>query len=567
MEAGEILLRRGLLDSQQLERARSGNGDGISLVDAAVELGYVDESKALQAVGEEVGLDFVDLALVDPDLSLLKGFPNKLIYRQLLFPIRKDNGQLVVATPNPFDLYPIDEAAAATGFSVMPVLASRMEIDKLIKRHLGVGSETVEGLVEAAEEDDAIELMDDIESDGSELSEMAQEASVIRLVNEILLEAIESRSSDVHIESQEAGLVVRYRIDGILQPQPVPPEIHRFEAAIVSRLKIMARLNIAEKRLPQDGRMKLRVSGREVDVRVSVIPMIHGESLVLRILDKGAMSFDLRKLGMENDTYEKFSELIDVPHGILLVTGPTGSGKSTTLYSSLIQINRPDIKIITTEDPVEYQLAGINQIQVHPKIGLTFANSLRAILRHDPDVVLIGEIRDLETAENAIQASLTGHLVFSTLHTNDASGAFTRMVDMGVEPFLVASTVEAVLAQRLVRRLCPACRQPMENYDELPPDFPRELLAESGLFRHEGCSKCRGLGYAGRLGIYELLLTTDEIRELANERASTWKIKKAATQDGMRTLRDDGWLKTLHGQTTIDEILRVSKGDHTLLDV
>ncbi len=566
MEAGEILLRRGLLDSDQLERARSGNGDGISLVDTAVELGFVDESKALQAVGDEVGLDFVDLAIVDPDLSLLKGFPNKLIHRQCLFPIRKDNGQLVVATPNPFDLYPIDEAAAATGFSVMPVLASRFEIDKLIKRHLGVGSETVEGLMEAAEDDEGIELMDDIETDGSELSEMAQEASVIRLVNEILLEAIESRASDVHIESQEAGLVIRYRIDGILQPQPVPPEIHRFEAAIVSRLKIMSRLNIAEKRLPQDGRMKLRVSGREVDVRVSVIPMIHGESLVLRILDKGAMSFELRKLGMEDDTYETFSELIDVPHGILLVTGPTGSGKSTTLYSSLIQINRPDIKIITTEDPVEYQLAGINQIQVHPKIGLTFANSLRAVLRHDPDVVLIGEIRDLETAENAIQASLTGHLVFSTLHTNDASGAFTRMVDMGVEPFLVASTVEAVLAQRLVRRLCAACRQPMEDYHDLPPDFPREKLADNGLFRHDGCAKCRGLGYAGRLGIYELLITTDEIRELANERASTWKIKKSATQNGMRTLRDDGWLKTIHGATTVEEILRVSKGDHNLLD-
>ncbi len=566
MEAGEILLRRGLLDSDQLERARSGNGDGISLVDTAVELGFVDESKALQAVGDEVGLDFVDLAIVDPDLSLLKGFPNKLIHRQCLFPIRKDNGQLVVATPNPFDLYPIDEAAAATGFSVMPVLASRFEIDKLIKRHLGVGSETVEGLMEAAEDDEGIELMDDIETDGSELSEMAQEASVIRLVNEILLEAIESRASDVHIESQEAGLVIRYRIDGILQPQPVPPEIHRFEAAIVSRLKIMSRLNIAEKRLPQDGRMKLRVSGREVDVRVSVIPMIHGESLVLRILDKGAMSFELRKLGMEDDTYETFSELIDVPHGILLVTGPTGSGKSTTLYSSLIQINRPDIKIITTEDPVEYQLAGINQIQVHPKIGLTFANSLRAVLRHDPDVVLIGEIRDLETAENAIQASLTGHLVFSTLHTNDASGAFTRMVDMGVEPFLVASTVEAVLAQRLVRRLCAACLQPMEDYHDLPPDFPREKLADNGLFRHDGCAKCRGLGYAGRLGIYELLITTDEIRELANERASTWKIKKSATQNGMRTLRDDGWLKTIHGATTVEEILRVSKGDHNLLD-
>lgn len=563
MEAGEILLRRGLLDAQQLEQARNGNGDGIGLVDAAVEMGYVNEAQALQAVGEEVGLEFIDLATIDPDLQLLERFPSKLIHRQYLFPIREDHGQLVVATPNPFDLYPIDEAAAATGLSVMPVLASRFEIEKLIKRHLGVGSETVDSLMEAAD-DDGIELLDDIETDGSELSEMAQEASVIRLVNEILLEAIELRASDVHIESQEAGLSIRYRVDGILQSQPIPPEIHRFEAAIVSRLKIMSRLNIAEKRLPQDGRMKLRVSGREVDVRVSVIPMIHGESLVLRILDKGAMTFELRKLGMEEDTYKRMSELIELPHGILLVTGPTGSGKSTTLYSSLIQINRPDIKIITTEDPVEYQLAGINQIQVHPKIGLTFASSLRAILRHDPDVVLIGEIRDLETAENAIQASLTGHLVFSTLHTNDASGAFTRMVDMGVEPFLVASTVEAVLAQRLVRRLCPECKQPMEDFSDLPPDFPRDLLADSAVFQHNGCAACRGLGYAGRLGIYEMLMTTNEIREMANARASTWKIKKSAVENGMRTLREDGWLKTLKGVTTVDEVLRVSKGDHNM---
>ena len=292
---------------------------------------------------------------------------------------------------------------------------------------------TVGGLVEKRVEQDGIELLEEIETDGSELSEMAQEASVVRLVNEILLEAIESRASDVHIESQARGIVIRYRIDGILIPQPVPSEINYFQAAIISRLKIMARLNIAEKRLPQDGRIKLKVKGREVDVRVSVIPMIHGEGLVMRILDKGAMKFDLRSLGMDNDLYEVFSKLIRLPHGIILVTGPTGSGKTTTLYSSLVEINTPENKIITTEDPVEYQLDGINQIQVHSKIGLTFSASLRSILRHDPDVVLVGEIRDLETAENAIQASLTGHLVFSTLHTNDSAGAYTRMIDMGVE--------------------------------------------------------------------------------------------------------------------------------------
>ena len=476
MEAGEILMRRGLLNRGQLEQSRSvanGHGDGTKLIESAIQLGFVSEEQALRAVGEEVGIDFIDLQEATVDLSLLKSFPQKLIHRQSLFPIRSEFGQLVVATSNPFDLYPLDEVSAATGLSVMPVLAARNEIAKLIKKHLGVGSETVEGLMAQAEEDDGVELLSDIETDGSELSEQAQEASVVRLVNEILMEAIELRASDVHIESQNSGIAIRYRIDGVLQPQPVPPEINRFENAILSRLKIMSRLNIAEKRLPQDGRMKLKIHGREIDVRVSVIPMIHGEGVVMRILDKGAMKFDLRAIGMEQDTYETFRQLIDLPHGIVLVTGPTGSGKTTTLYSALIEINTPDVKIITTEDPVEYQLEGINQIQVHTKIGLTFGHSLRSILRHDPDIVLVGEIRDLETAENAIQASLTGHLVFSTLHTNDAASAFTRMTDMGVEPFLVASTVEGVMAQRLIRRLCTNCKQKYEpTKEELPCDFP-----------------------------------------------------------------------------------------------
>lgn len=564
MEAGQILLERGLLDERQLEVSLARNQDGASLVETAVELGFVTEELALAALADEVGLEYVDLSETEVDLSLLKEFPTKLIHRQSLFPIRRSHGALVVATSDPFDLYPIDEVSAATGRQVIPVLASRAEIAKLIKRHLGVGSETVDGMIEATSDEAGVELLSDIETDGSELSEQAQEASVVRLVNEIMLEAIESRASDVHIESQPSGLVIRYRIDGMLQKQPVPPEINRFAAAIISRLKIMARLNIAEKRLPQDGRIKLRVSGREIDVRVSVIPMINGEGIVMRLLDKGAMTLDLRKLGMDEDTYRAYRDLIELPHGILLVTGPTGSGKTTTLYSSLIDINRPDVKIITTEDPVEYQLEGINQIQVHAKIGLTFAHSLRSILRHDPDVVLVGEIRDLETAENAIQASLTGHLVFSTLHTNDAAGAFTRMIDMGVEPFLVASTVEAVMAQRLVRKICTACK---ESYtprtDELPPDFPFDRF-QGTLHRGVGCRKCRGTGYSGRLGIYELLISTDEVRQLAHDRASSWKIKQAAVNHGMRTLREDGWMKVLRGETTVAEVLRVTKGDRTI---
>src|SRR6185369_4130329 len=483
-----------------------------------------------------------------------------------LFPIRQEYGQLIVATSNPFDPYPLDEVSAATGMSVMPVLAARAEIAKLIKKHLGVGSETVDGLMAAAEDDDGVELLSDIETDGSELSEQAQEASVVRLVNEILMEAIELRASDVHIESQNSGIAIRYRIDGVLQPQPVPPEINRFESAIMSRLKIMARLNIAEKRLPQDGRMKLKIHGREIDVRVSVIPMIHGESVVMRILDKGSMKFDLRQIGMEQDTYETFRQLIDMPHGIVLVTGPTGSGKTTTLYSALIEINQPDIKIITTEDPVEYQLEGINQIQVHTKIGLTFGHSLRSILRHDPDVVLVGEIRDLETAENAIQASPTGHLVFSTLHTNDAASAFTRMTDMGVEPFLVASTVEGIMAQRLLRRLCTHCKQKYEpTKDDVPADFPWDKK-EGPIYKAVGCRECRNTGYRGRLGIYELLVTTNEIRQLATDRVASWKIMQAAVkEDGMRSLRGDAWLKVLHGISTVDEVAKNAKADHNLL--
>ncbi len=559
METGQVLIDRGLLNESQLEALR---GKGGNVLRAAIDAGYVVEADALRALADSVGIDFVDLREADIDLTLLQSVPQKIIFRQTLFPVRRQNGAIVVATNDPFDLYPLDEVSASTGLAVLPVLAERAEITRLIKTHFGVGGETVGGLIEQRVDQDGVELLEDIETDGSELSEMAQEASVVRLVNEILLEAIETRASDVHIESQNSGIVIRYRIDGILHNQPTPPEINHFHAAIISRLKIMARLNIAEKRLPQDGRIKLKVRGREVDVRVSVMPMIHGEGLVLRILDKGAMVFELKRLGMNERTSDVFSKLIRLPHGIILVTGPTGSGKTTTLYSALVQINSPETKIITTEDPVEYQLEGINQIQVHPKIGLTFSHSLRSILRHDPDVVLVGEIRDLETAENAIQASLTGHLVFSTLHTNDAAGAYTRMVDMGVEPFLVASTVEAVMAQRLVRSLCSNCRVAFTpTVDDVPDDFPWDLLDGRPLYRAAGCRECRNVGYHGRTGIYELLVTTERIRELAHERATTWEIKKAGLEEGMHTLRQDGWQHVVDGETSIDEVMRVTKSD------
>jgi general secretion pathway protein E/type IV pilus assembly protein PilB len=560
MDAGQTLIRHG----QPSAAGDMGILSGAGRVDHASGDGAPqDEAHALRQLCAESGVDFLDLEAAVVDLSLLQTFPPRLIHRHGLFPVERRRGAVVVATSDPLNLYPLDEAAAALGCPVVPVVAAREAIAKRIKTHLGVGSETIEGLL-AQREEEEVELVDGLQLDDGEIAEEVQEASVVHLVNEILIEAIDSRASDVHIESQPSGVKVRYRIDGLLQQQPTPPEINQFQAAIISRLKIMARLNIAEKRLPQDGRIKLKVHGREVDVRVSVIPMLHGEGIVMRLLDKGRMEFSLEKLGMAADMRTRFDELIRLPPGIILVTGPTGSGKTTTLYSALLDIKSEDTQIITTEDPVEYQLEGINQIQVHPKIGLTFAASLRSILRHDPDVVLVGEIRDHETAENAIQASLTGHLVFSTLHTNDAPSAYTRLVDMGIEPFLVASTIEAVMAQRLVRTLCKKCRRAYQPHRvDLPDDFPWDEWMARGepLFANEGCRQCRGAGYTGRQGIFELCGTTDAVRQLAHDRASSWEIRKAALADGMRTLRQDAWNKVLDGVTTIDEVVRVTKSD------
>jgi len=446
---------------------------------------------------------------------------------------------------------------------IMPVLANPREIARLIKLHYGVGGETVNQLVQEREKEE-VELIDGLETDDSEAAKMAQEASVVKLVNEILIEAANERASDIHVEPDENALRIRYRIDGLLQTQVLPPEISRFQSAIISRIKIMARLNIAEKRLPQDGRIKMRVQGREIDVRVSIIPMIHGEGICLRLLDKGRMVFSLANVGMLPDTYGMFRQLIDRPHGILLVTGPTGSGKSTTLYSALNEIKDETLKIITVEDPVEYQQPAISQIQIHHKIGLSFGHALRSILRHDPDVILIGEMRDLETAEAAIQASLTGHLVFSTLHTNDSPSAFTRLIDMGVEPFLVSSTVEGVMAQRLVRTICPECKQPhAHDPKSVPVDFPwdRNGTEPCSLPLGTGCRACRQTGFRGRTGIYELMITSDTIRDMVVQRTNAFHIRNQAFKEGMVTLRKDGWRKVLSGVTSIEEVARVTAGD------
>ncbi len=525
-----------------------------------IERGFAREEDVLPALAEECGLDLVDITKVTPEPEALQAMPSKLVQRRLL-PLRRENGSLVVATADPYDVYTLDELQTLTGLHIQPVLASPRELAQLIKTHYGIGRDTVTTMVK---ERGDVELLEDIEADDSELAKQAQEASVVKLVNEILVEGANERASDIHIEHEEKGLRIRYRIDGILQSQPLPSEINHFKAAIVSRLKIMARLNIAEKRLPQDGRIKMRVQNREIDVRVSIIPMVHGEGLVLRLLDKNRMVFNLANVGMLEDTDALFKRLLDLPHGIILVTGPTGSGKSTTLYSALNEIKDDALKIITVEDPVEYQQEGISQIQVHPKIGLNFAAALRSILRHDPDVILIGEMRDLETAESAIQSSLTGHMVFSTLHTNDAPSAFTRLIDMGVEPFLVASTVEGVMAQRLVRTICPDCKmQYRPDPAEIPLDFPGATKHQDPplLWKGAGCRACRQSGYRGRQGIFELMVTGDDIRELIVQRVNAGVIRHQALKNGMITLRQDGWRKVLRGITTIDEVARVTAGD------
>ena len=527
-----------------------------------IEKGWAREDAVLQILAEEFGLELVDLSQKTISPEILSVMPSKLVHRKNLFPIERHNGTLVVATGDPFDVYALDELSTLTGLEIYPVLASPREISRLIKHHFGVGGETVSALVQDRDE---IELLEGIEADDSELAKQAQEASVVKLVNEILIEAANERASDIHIEPEEKMLRIRYRVDGLLQTQVLPPEISRFQNAIISRIKIMARLNIAEKRLPQDGRIKMRVQGREIDVRVSIIPMIHGEGIVMRLLDKGRMVFNLANVGMLPDNYKTFKQLIDRPHGIVLVTGPTGSGKSTTLYSALNEIKDESTKIITVEDPVEYQQPGISQIQTHAKIGLTFAACLRSILRHDPDVILIGEMRDMETAEAAIQSSLTGHMVFSTLHTNDAPSAFTRLIDMGVEPFLVASTVEGVMAQRLVRTICPECKTLYTpEHADVPLDFPgadHKTGIMPQVWKGMGCRACRQTGYRGRTGIHELLVNNDVIKDLIVQRTNSSAIRNQALKFGMRTLRLDGWAKVLNGSTTIDEVARTTAGD------
>ena len=547
--AGRVMeaLAGGRSPDDALRGALNGGGDGAA------------EEKLLRHLADYFQIPYIDLESIAPNKDFLSKFPVRLLLQHRLLPIRTEAEGVLVATSNVFDTSGLEELRMATGLEIIPALAPAAEIDRAAKRVLGVGADTLQTMGVNDEQVTVIEQNDD-DLDLTSATAAAQDASIIKFVNQVMAEALDMRATDVHVEPFENQLRVRYRVDGVLVEANIPPQVRKYHAAIVSRLKILSHLDIAEKRLPQDGRIRLKVAGREIDLRVSVIPMIHGEAVVLRILDRGDAILGLEHLGMSRRDRTVWERVIEMPHGIILVTGPTGSGKTTTLYAALSRINDVERKIVTIEDPVEYQLRGINQIQVSTKTGLTFGAGLRAILRHDPDVILIGEIRDRETAEIAVQSSLTGHLVFSTLHTNDAPGATTRLIDMGIEPYLVASSLELVVAQRLVRLICKHCKRPA------PED--REALLAAGvtdppetLYKGAGCRQCQNTGYRGRQGVFELMPVTEEVRSLTLERASSGRIREVAVRDGMASLREDGWRLVREGRTTVEEVIRVTKDE------
>jgi type II secretion system protein E len=512
-----------------------------------------NEEDVLRWLAREYGLAYTTLDDVEPDRQLLSLFPARLLLKEELLPLKRENGTVEVATSRLFATQGLDALKNLTGLNLKPVLASSEAIQREIKKRLGVGADTIGTL----DEDKSFQVVDENAED-TNLDEAEDEASIIRFVNQVLKDAIELRASDIHLEPFEDEFRIRYRIDGVLQDISVPAQLKRFQPAIVSRIKILSHLNIAEKRLPQDGRIRVRIDQAEVDIRVSIIPMLHGEAVVMRLLRQNATLRGMKELDMDRRELECFQRVLELPHGIILVTGPTGSGKTSTLYTALNEINDSVRKIITIEDPVEYQLKGVNQIQVSEKAGLTFARGLRSILRHDPDVILIGEIRDQETAQIAVQASLTGHLVFSTLHTNDAPGAVTRLVDMGVEPYLVASSLEAVLAQRLVRVLCRHCQREDDSPTAQAFKAGVGIPANVTIYDSVGCRECRNTGFFGRHAIFEWMDTGEEIRRLILNNASTDQIRDAARRAGMKTLADDGWRLVRLGITTVKEVLSVT---------
>ena len=543
MRLGEMLISRGLIELQDLERAleiQRERGEKIGKI--LVDLGFVAMKDVLAALSDQLSVPLVTIDGPPPATPETEGLPPKFMRECKFFPLAVRDSTLTVAMSDPLDFETVTSVRAFTGLKVERALAAEQEILDAIDKYYGEVDKS--GREPGLDEEQSAE-------DLEHLRDMASEAPVIRLVNAMIAQAVEKRASDIHIEPFEKEFRVRFRIDGVLYNQEPPPR--ELKAAIVSRVKLMAKLNIAERRLPQDGRIKLKILGREVDLRISTLPTLYGESVVMRLLDRSAGDFyDLRRLGFDEAMLARMEHYTSLPHGILLVTGPTGSGKSTTLYSALKRINQTDKKIITVEDPVEYQMDGINQIHVNPQIGLTFATGLRHIIRQDPDVIMVGEIRDRETADIAIRAALTGHFVYSTLHTNDAPSAITRLTDMGVENYLISSSLVAVLAQRLVRLICSGCK-----VSDGVRTTPEGEVVQS--WRGAGCERCFGTGYSGRMGIFELMEMNDELRKLVMRNADASAITAAARRHGMRTLREDAWRKADSGLTTVDEVLRVTQ--------
>ncbi|PTL37185.1 type II secretion system protein GspE [Candidatus Methylomirabilis limnetica] len=557
---GEILIREGLVARDQLQRGLAHQREvGKRLGETLVELGYVSEEDVAKALALQFAVPYLSLAALSITPVLIRNRPSsKYLREHKVFPIEIKDGALTVAMGDLADPYTLDDLRLSTGLAIIVCLAQDREILDAIDQYYGDGQATIEKIVKGYSEEEGGASGDDRE-DIDHLRDLASEAPVIQLVNLVITRAVEARASDIHIEPFEDTLRIRYRVDGVLVDHESPPK--RLQRAVISRVKIMAKMNIAERRLPQDGRIRLQILGKDLDLRVSTIPTLHGESVVMRILDRSSLLLSLGDMGMPEDIRLQFQRLIRKPHGMILVTGPTGSGKTTTLYTALSEINSADKKIITIEDPVEYQLQGVNQIHVKPKIGLTFANGLRSIVRQDPDIIMVGEIRDAETADIAIHSALTGHLVFSTLHTNDAPGAITRLLDMGIENYLVSSVLVAVLAQRLVRVICHECRESyrLDSAAVRKMGIKTEVDGSMQVFRGKGCAACNFTGYRGRSGIYEFLVISEEIQRLILEKADSNTIRQKALQFGMKTLWEDGWRNVELGVTTLEDLLRVTK--------
>ena len=551
-----ILKSTGVYSDEAIERivSQRAANPGMGLAEAAVKFGGVKEAEFLDAVGRALGLETVDLSRQNPSPEALQKLTAAAVNQFTVLPFRLDGNALTIVASDPFDTAAADGARLAAGVTVKVALAPKEEVEKAVKKFYGVGAEAIEKMLE----DGRYEVGDDIgKMTKIDVNEMGEEASIVRFVNQIIAEADRQGATDIHIEPQETELRIRYRIDGMLHKVDVPPQLNRLKNAIISRIKVMANLDIAEKRLPMDGRIGIRIAGQDIDIRVSTMPAAYGESISLRLLAKSGSFVKMDDLGFNERDYEVVNKIIHRPNGIFLVTGPTGSGKSTSLYSFLSEVNKIDVRIMTAEDPIEYHMAGINQVQMQSEIGMTFARALRAFLRQDPDIIMVGEIRDRETAEIAINASLTGHMVFSTLHTNDAAGAFPRLIDMGVEPFLIASAVAGVMGQRLCRRLCPKCRR------EVPLDMKYYNLAyppaSQVVFEPNGCDKCSRTGYKGRRALFEVLEVDEDIEGAIVRRENATQIRNLSLSKGMKTLREDGWAKVFAGVTSVKEILRVTE--------